>query len=584
MVVDIEGHVDTIRLHIVRFPPLKLRAQLVEKDPVVWLHLIEAYVQHCEWLLQQHHLDLLEEATWDELRIWVRTYMHEMASEEGKLVSLGANHDVTEQLKVLRAWVFELVKTCGLLQLQVFGELLWDMIKLYIAGNCKTVRRLVLGDLPPKINTQKAQINRIVQVQSYLKQLIESNHFDRTDLKSFQNLLKNNEDETHFTEKFVNGNWVEILEALWGKGKGKFASIAMHLMITSLYNLSTEHIASLVKSLDITNVEGLLIYPLLGSVLTSPQLLSETPTLAQALPFLALTNNHDTAESTAIKVDEQGVQALQDLFPDLTRNQVFQLLQTYSNDVESITDKLLEDPTFVDSLPAEVDEDNTANSSEIKLRKVKRGAGTASTKHVPDEVRNKTLARALALMYQEDEDERDDTYDEPTAEINRTAKVSFDSTAKDDNDDGDVHGVNSEMERRQREETAEKYLWELLKQDKVLFMRTKRGSADRKNMRKHTNWSDEQIEGWARMIERSPQRARLLEDKYMWTGNSRGGKTSYVHNKQPAPKPKDIAPEQDEVLTEDPKGPSPKHNKKKKASTGNHNRRMAHGKKLSVGR
>ncbi len=119
-----------------------------------------------------------------------------------------------------------------------------------------------------------------------------------------------------------------------------------------------------------------------------------------------------------------------------------------------------------------------------------------------------------------------------------------------------------------------------MKQDKSLFERNKRGSSSRKKIRQQTNWSDEQIEGWARMLERSPQRARLLEDKYMFRGNVKSGKTSYVKNR-------DVEQENDEenyysrpVRGKGPSGPrtakNPKLAKKKyqrgpKKSGGNKN-------------
>lgn len=48
---------------------------------------------------------------------------------------------------------------------------------------------------------------------------------------------------------------------------------------------------------------------------------------------------------------------------------------------------------------------------------------------------------------------------------------------------------------------------------------------------KFYNTLTKKIEGWCRMLERSPTRARLLEKKFMFKGNSKTGKTSYVHNR-----------------------------------------------------
>lgn len=188
-VIEINGGNADISLPIVKFPPFKLRAQLIEKDPVVWLHLIETYVTYFEYLMQGANVELLDESTLDHLRLFLRTYLHEIADEEGKLLSLGINHDVSEQLYLLKGWIFSLIKKCGLLHLQIFGDSLWNLIKVYVRRNPDSIRGLIDGSLKPRINTQRVQLDKSYQVQQHLKQLIESGKFKRIDLRCVEDLL-----------------------------------------------------------------------------------------------------------------------------------------------------------------------------------------------------------------------------------------------------------------------------------------------------------------------------------------------------------------------------------------------------------
>lgn len=620
-IVEIDGEKEPLTLPIVKFPPFKLRAQLIEKDPVVWLHLIETYVRYCQWLMAGDNsmghgshismIDQLDENTLDHLRIFLRSYLHEMALEKGKLVSLGYNQDVKEQLQLLRSWIFHIVKSSGLIYLQIFGETLWDLIKLYVVDNPKSIQGLISGMLKPTVNVQRAQINRIPQLQQALKIIIESNKFDRTDLKTFQALLSYHEEneEKYFADDFLTLNWIENLELWWSRGKGRFSDLSRQICITILLSVHNTKLSKfLTDELDINDVDSLLYYPLLGSILTSNHFLNKRKELLNFLPFLTLSsssNDVPTKKSTNkilsvsyLEVDPKDISALQELFPDLTDNQATQLLRRYDNNVELITNELFENPTLIDSLEPEIEPEET-ESEEQEVVKVqdeeddeskkplmlikKRDNNKNLTKHVPDEVRNKTLTRALKLLYQDDEDERDDTYDEAQVENNRitsgSQRIGISNDGNKASSDKDIEEDPAKSFASQTDKN-EAYLWDLLKQDKSLFERNKRGSSSRKKIRQQTNWSDEQIEGWARMLERSPQRARLLEDKYMFRGNVKSGKTSYVKNR-------DVEQENDEenyysrpVRGKGPSGPrtakNPKLAKKKyqrgpKKSGGNKN-------------
>lgn len=595
-ILEINSNNVSLNLPIVKFPPYTLRAQLIEKDPVVWLHILETYVHYCQWLMAGDNnlsyrsnismIDRLDETTLDHLRIFLRSYLHEMSLEAGKLVSLGYNQDVKEQLQLLRSWIFYIIKSCGLIYLQIFGETLWDLVKLYVLNNPKTVQDLILGELVPTVNVQRAQINRIPQLQQSLKLLIESNKFDRTDLKALQALLSYHENTTTttsnnnnnngsnnktkttntkeewFSEKYLTPNWIENLELWWSKGKGRFNELSRQLCVTLLLSVRIPQLVKfLTEDLEITNSDTLLYYPLLGSILTNDNFLDKRKDIINYLPFLKLSSievdfndskNTISDQTNLTSINEpnnEDISYLQELFPDLTKKQAILLLATYDNNLKLITNELFENPTLIKTLEVQEAEtnkflskiDNIDDDKQIEKPLVlmkRKDESKNIIKHVPDEINNKILTRTLKLLYQDDEDERDDTYDEAEVETNRingsTQRIGIgkdDSTFifEDENNSDNTNNNNSTLE--DSSDKNEAYLWDLLKQDKTLFERSKRGSNIRKKMKNQTNWSDEQIEGWARMLERSPQRARILEERYMFRGNIRTGKTSYVKNR-----------------------------------------------------
>lgn len=621
-VLEVEGRVEQLSLPIVTFPPFKLRAQLIEKDPVVWLHLLDTYIEYFKFLNIEDNLSKLDDSTLDHLCMFMRSYINEMAGEEGKLLSLGMNHDVEKNLKLLRAWVLTTLKACGLFYLQIFGETLWNFVILYVEKNPVSVRSLIDGSSKPRIsNIARVQVNRISQIQQHIKSLVEQNKFSRIDLKSYQYLIEDKD----FADKFLTVNWIEYLESWWEKGYNKFSNIAKQLMITCLLEVRRKTVVEVTKSLGVSSLDTLSIYPLLGSILINERFNTLRPDIKQEMAFLnfaAASKTNDTIDdnmkdkspkSDDIEVSEADRSSLADFFPGYSTYQLTELLKRYDNNVELITNLLFEDPTLVDSIPREKPENQEMIESEdtgleeplqeleLHENSMKNAASELSDltkKHVPDEVKNRTLTRALQLLYDDDEDERDDTYDE--AETTRS-KVTGKLSVSDDVDD-----VNEEAEKAKEEQVSkydkiEGYLWQLLKEDASLFERNKRGSKMRKTMKQDTTWSDEQIEGWARMLQKSPQRARILEDKYMFKGNVKAGKTSYVKNRDGENgadnkrkneryirKPR-VQQNQNENASQKKDSTAGNvnqkrknaRNEKNKASKANHNRKAGHDKKAS---
>lgn len=539
-ILEITGERPKLELPIVNFPPFKLRAWLIEKDPVVWAHLLETYVQYFKFLNHGNNIEDLNESTHDHLCIFLRTYLKEMAEEEGKLLSLGANSDVTKQLQLLRTWVFELIKKCGLMHFQLHGETIWNLVKYYANRNPNSVRALLDGSLKPQINTTRTQLNWAKQIQTHLKMLLETGKFDRIDLKCFESLLgEGDHTKSNFNSSFLTTNWVETLEQLWNKGQGRSSEIVRQLMLICLITSPDKVISKLLKDLEISNIENLVMYPLLGSIILNKAYEKYNKSLKKDFPFLNVNMSIPTSQYEDIEenyqIDQNNIDSIKEIFPDLTDYQVELLLVKFENNVETLTDALFEDPTIVESIPKE--KPKSINTIKKPLsgpryrrerRKSHEESEIISDRHVPDELRNKTLTRALELLYEKDEDEHDDTYDE--SEVNH-ANLAEKISLEDEVDKTKSTNETNTNKIQSQFEANEKYLWELLKKDKEIFSRSRRGTKERKNIKKETNWSDEQIEGWARMLERSPQRARILEEKYMFRGNVKRGKTSYVKNR-----------------------------------------------------
>lgn len=588
-IVEVNGDTSEISFPIVKFPPFNLRALLIEKDPVVWLHCIETYVIYIEFLLHQNNVENLDALTYNNLCLFVRSYLSEVAEDEERLLSLGMNHDVSEQLYLLRTYIFVLIKKCGLLHLQIFNETLWNFVKFYVAKNPDTVRSLILGTLQPQINTQKAKLNRVSQIQDCLKQKVESGEFTRVDLKTFEMLLGQKSLKSNkFPKKFLTATWLETLESWWSKGTGKFSGIAKELEIVSLMSVSVNDICEVMRELGIGAIDTLLLYPLLGSLVTNEKFQERKPELISKLPYLQLGGSADLRdEMPGAETAEEDVLTLSELFPHLTKNQLSKVLQRFDGNMELATNTLLEDPSTAVDIPREGSDDendiyNNDTTKQVDLEDARTNSKrkkTGSSKHVPDELRNKTLTRALELLYAKDEDEYDDTYDEAEASSS-LAKISV-------SDNGDTPNNNSEGNgsATSKYDQIEGYLWELLKQDKSLFERNKRGSKSRKDIRSETGWSDEQIEGWARMLERSPLRAKILEEKFMFKGNFKTGKTAYVKNSSDNHAPvtqkdiqKPVGPKQKPVVD---KKKQQARNEKHKSSRGNHSRKTGHDKKMA---
>lgn len=567
-----------IELPIVNFPPFKLRSSMVDKDPVIWVHLIEVYIQYIQTLLQLKVQ--ISPKSEQQLCLFVKSYLHEIAEEQGQILSLGLiNVQITQNLDILRSWILELIKRFGVLNLKLNGGALWDFAKIYAFKNTSTVRGIIDGSFKPQ---DKKSINSVSLVHKHVEHLISNGKFDKHDIKTLAVLLDNkskSKDSTtsstrkdprskntrakkgaSFSENFVTLSWIEILEKLYAKGEGKFAKLVKDLAVLSLVSLPTSKVAAIGTELGINTYQALTLYPLFGGIIASQSFQELNPGVEQRFPFLI--------KKHQVSVNEADVNTLIDLFPDLTISHTERLLRKHDNNVEEVTNLLLEHPEAA----IEKDEDKEDPSRHVlkgsnnrKLVSGKKVLGKKSTLHVPDEHKNRTLTAALRLMYESDEDEHDDTYDEAEATATEGEKTKYDK--------------------------AEKTLWETFKKDPSVFEKTNRKSRGRTELVKETNWSHEQIEGWARMLHKEPKRAKILEQKYMFRGNKpqrtfRSEQDEEVEEERRPTK----TPQKKENTNNNGAKSNPGNakktnarNEKNKASRANHNRKSGHDKKMARG-
>lgn len=247
------------------------------------------------------------------------------------------------------------------------------------------------------------------------------------------------------------------------------------------------------------------------------------------------TKGKQVAARSDINVHQMSlVTQVQDLFPDLGSGFVLQLLDEYSDDVEQVTAHLLDDslPPHLASLDRSEQSQVYDNSSQAEVNNLaprstpppvsqpfiperrnvfdddeldrldfdtsrlhigKRSKSTASS-----EEPNKAAILSALAAFDSDDDERDDTYD------GEDVGGTIDS-ANPDGEPGPAAKIT--------QEENDMALFNAYKSAPEIFGRAfdvRRGQA-RAALKSETGMSDEQIEGWAVMLQRDPKRLKRLE-------------------------------------------------------------------------
>ena len=111
----------------------------------------------------------------------------------------------------------------------------------------------------------------------------------------------------------------------------------------------------------------------------------------------------------------------------------------------------------------------------------------------------------MQTQWDEYEDEYDDTYDDP----DRGPQKPSNPRLKLIRDDVDEETTESEVE-----DDVEGVVYKWFKKSPGMFEKRARKSKERESLKRETNWTDEQIEGWKSMISRDSGMLRKLEAKY----------------------------------------------------------------------
>lgn len=641
---------NSIYIPIPHYPPFKLRSSLIDKDPVIWVHLLEAYIELFKYLTSdEYQTTKLTVKSQQQLQIFLKEFLVETAEEATKIFSLGAiNPDIKNNTSLLRTYVFQLVKTHSIVKLNLTGESVWNFIVVYVRHNASVVRGLVDGTFKSKYNDNKksGNISSISVVHKYLEQMISNGKFKDNELNSLSYLLGqyttsatktktftvsgggnnkvkniNKKPNSNFAENFVSIPWIEMLEKLYNNGKSVHAKILEKIMIICIIALPVSKIAKLVTGLGINTVNALILSPLLSTILISDGYKELNPGLEERLPFLRNLSFVEDDDESEEPINHEHISMLVDLFPQLTEKQAITVLKDNDNNVEHVTNLLLEHPESIASIKeydpealirerAEIEKAKQLKlSNEMKKAqnrfkedKVTLFSSQKNAQVNSEDLKKKSLSAALQLMYEDDEDEPDDNYEDQE----KTTGTALDDSNKKSGSRfkvEDIDAVDRAPEPKVAKprpespmEATERYLFGLYKtKGAEIFAKTSRKSSQRLQIRKATDWSDEQIEGWMRMLLKSRKRYKLLEEQFLFGGNPNRGPPMNLNKQSPSPMVESKTPEplsaksekgQSKDSTKSDKGQSKDadkktfaRNEKHKASKANHNRKSKHDKK-----
>ncbi|GEQ69155.1 hypothetical protein JCM33374_g2826 [Metschnikowia sp. JCM 33374] len=542
---------NTVYIPIPHYPPFKLRSSLIDKDPVIWVHLLEGYIKLCGVLLTgEVKLDVKSQ---QQFQLFIKIFLAETSEEKTKIFSLGAiNPDIKSNTATLRAYVFQIICDYGAVKLALNGESLWNFVMVYVEKNASLVRGIVAGSHKSKFNDNKksGKISSIPVLRKYLISMIAHGRMQNFHLEFLTMLLgqhvaapstktvhvtsagkaskggkmlakdkykQSSSSATHFAELFVTEDWIEELESMYAGGKSVHAETIKTWMVISVLSLSVSKLANVVSTIGIQSAGTMILAPLLSTIILSDAYKRLNPGLEERLPFLR--NITFEAPQTVANAD---VDFLLEMFPDLSQAKARKLLLRYDNNIDKTTNAVLENLSLIEEVSDSESEGDLRHSSPstVSGTELERGLnrfklsshetterfGKKAAKANASEIKKNTLTAALRLLYDSDEDERDDTYDDQE----HTSGAAFTdsekkSKAKDKvvvyEDDGDSSknslGNSNRSSAAPEFDPNEVLLFGYLKSGgDSLFDKGNRKSSQRKDMRLKTGWTDEQIEGW----------------------------------------------------------------------------------------
>lgn len=592
-----------LTIPIPNFPPFKLRSSLIDKDPVIWEHLLQDYLvlfQKLLAMLPKKPKDspqyTLSTQTKGQLHLFINTFLAESANEANQVFSLGAiNPNIRQNQHLLKLAVFNYIKRCNLVNLKIQGKSCWNFCKVYLTladiySQAKVnqsfitipmVRKLVLGEFKSNINGKSDDVSLIKSLQDHLGHLVASGKWKSDDdLVLFLLLgqktkkgLSNNGNQRQgpkrinksngnhnnlggvdFSEMFVVPHWIDMLSEMYSNGEGVNAKQCIQIMSFSLCSLTSTKVINLIKALDVKTLPQLkTLHPLISKVILSKTFNDLNPDLKDLMSFL-----RPKVKSQQRVFDEGKMSSISGMFPQLTQGQIKTMLITHSDDVEAAINNLLEMENYSGvkeytgtnlKKPSNVVDFNINKDTKVELMFGKKEKSL-------DEMDSNLRKKTLAMLYDAQEDEPDDTY------------------------------IDNEITSGSKQETSlqEKILFGLFKTNRSALDRSHRNTSSRSELKKELKWSDEQIEGWARMLEKTPARFRDLEERLIyvdgnlnagsgkqkskWTNSEGGGEDKRRGNRLPV---KDTTNFQNYMN----KKKEQRDKEKNKANVGNHNRKTA---------
>lgn len=611
---------EAVYIPIPHYPPFKLRSSLIDQDPVIWVHLLEAYIQLCQVLLNGD--TKLNVKSQQQFQLFLKVFLGETSEEATRIFSLGAiNPDIRKNTTLLRAYVLHLVKQHSVVKLGLGGESLWHLVLIYVEKNATLIRRLLDGSFKSPLNDNKklGKISLIPVLRKYLVEQISGGKFAHDNLQYVAMLLGTQTTATgsqiqsflltglqskkkvvlkdkrgnaagtsSFAENFVTEEWIEALEKLYAGGKSVHARIVKDIMLVSILSLTLAKLAKVISLLGVSGVSTMALAPLLSAIILSDAYKKVSPGLEERLPFM----RNIVKKEVEPEVNPKDMEFLVDMFPTLSERKAKSVLLANDRDVEKVTHLLLEDPLRIDSIPDYEEKPIEVSQSELEkgLERFKllenetnETVGKKQKAASGEEIKKRTLTAALKLLYESDEDERDDTYDDQE-QTSGLAFYEYDRKPKNKEKArlavfDDEHGKSSPpvegspAPERPAVDINEINMFGYFKTEgPQVFDRESRKSKLRADIKNATKWSDEQIEGWFRMLQKSPKRFRLLEEQYLFHFSNKKAIPRQAGQKPPKAQPKPT-----------PNGPSDKktqaRKEKHKAVVGNHNRKGRHSNK-----
>lgn len=613
---------------IPQYPPFKLRSSLIDKDPVIWVHLLEGYIQLFQLLLSDEVA--LTVKSQQQLQQFLKSFLQETAEETTKIFSLGAiNPDIKKNTATLRAYVLAVVRAHSIVKLGITGHSLWHFVVVYVEKNASLVRSLIDGTFksPLNDNRKSSNISLVPALQASIETQITEGLFDasaqqvlflllghhaaplkaQTILLSGQakkaRVLAKDRDRNMssslsalaFAEGFVRPEWVEMLERLYSGGRSVHAETVKNCMVISVLALSVSKLATLVSTLGINSAESMAAYPLFSSIIISDAYKALNSGLEEKLPFLhSLKVDGGTAEE---EVNEKDVEFLLDMFPTLTPGKAKMALLKNDRNADKVTGMLLDDPLMIESIPEELERPEEEPPIQVSQEELRRGierfqlsenetTTPVQKKEQPlseDEIKKRTLSAALQMLYESDEDERDDTYDDQEHntgvafeeyEHKPSSKEKARLAVFEDDDDESTNreGTPQNAIANELEKTELNLFGYFKSSGESAFDRSGRKTKLRDEIKSVSKWSDEQIEGWFKMLKKSPKRFRLLEERFAEQFSNRkvSERQLKVKNliKQASPKPDSSNQKRAHAR-----------NERQKSSRANHNRKSGHDRK-----